>query len=280
MTNHLFSEAGFGLGLRSDHYQDILNQPTLIDWFEIISEDFMTEDGSHTPYLDDIKEKYPIAMHGVSLSIGSCDPLNIDYLKKLKQLIHRINPLWVSDHLCWTGINGVNIHDLMPLPFTKACLSHVVNRIKAVQDYLNRPILLENVSSYVSYHDSEMTEWEFLSEVALQSDSYILLDVNNVYVSAFNHGFDPNHYLNYLPKDRVKQFHLAGHDHCGTHIIDTHDHPIVSDVWQLYKTAVACFPKAATLIERDGNIPPLAELIKELEYAKSIHSNIVAEQTV
>ncbi len=261
--------AGFGIGLRPSHYQDIVETKPPVDWFEIISEDFMIDGGSPLFYLDQIRMNYPMAMHGVSLSIGSCDPLDFDYLTKLKQLIHRVEPLWVSDHLCWTGVNGVNIHDLMPLPYTEECINHVVDRVKKVQDYLGQQILIENVSSYVSYRASEMEEWEFLSEISDRADCFILLDVNNIFVNAFNHQFNPCDYLNALSAGRIKQFHLAGHHHCTTHIIDTHDAPIIDNVWDLYGEAVQRFSSAATLIERDANIPPVPELIKEMEVARA-----------
>lgn len=265
------SFAGFGIGLRPNHYQDIVDTRPLVDWFEIISEDFMIDGGSPLYYLDQIRAQYPMAMHGVSLSIGSCDPLDQDYLQKLKLLADRIEPMWVSDHLCWTGVNGVNMHDLMPLPYTQECIDHVVQRVQQVQDYLNQQILLENVSSYVDYRQSEMTEWEFLTAIAEKADCLILLDINNVFVNAFNHQFNSIDYLNHLPKNRVKQFHLAGHDHCQTHIIDTHSRSIINSVWDLYEEAVKRFGAVATLVERDANIPSIPELLTELDQAKMIY---------
>jgi uncharacterized protein (UPF0276 family) len=269
VTSHEF--AGFGIGLRPQHYQDIIDTRPVIDWFEIISEDFLVDGGSPLYYLDQIRPHYPIAMHGVSLSIGSCDPLDQDYLQRLKQLMLRVDPLWVSDHLCWTGVNGVNIHDLMPLPYTQEAIDHVVQRVTQVQDYLGRQLLLENVSSYVDYRQSEMTEWEFLTAIANKADCLILLDINNVYVNAFNHQFNALTYLDHLPKHRIKQFHLAGHENCQTHIIDTHDHPIIDPVWALYAEAVKRYGSVATLIERDANIPTLPELLLEAEQAKNIY---------
>lgn len=277
MQDSLFT--GFGIGLRPAHYQTIVDTLPALDWFEIISEDFMLEGGPSLYYLDKIREKYPMAMHGVSLSIGSSDPLDKDYLQRLKTLVNRIEPLWVSDHLCWTGVNGVNIHDLMPLPYTQECITHVVNRIRQVQDYLGQPILLENVSSYVSYRASEMTEWEFLTQVAEQADCFILLDINNIYVNAFNHGFNVKDYLNGVPKKRIRQFHLAGHDNLTTHIVDTHDDSIIDEVWKLYEMALELFGPVATLIERDAKIPSVTELIKELDYAKNIYRTVLCEQT-
>jgi len=272
------SFAGFGMGLRPPHYQTVVDTKPAVDWFEIISEDFLVDGGTPLYYLDKIRQDYPMAMHGVSLSIGSCDPLDMDYLKRLKDLIARVDPLWVSDHLCWTGVNGVNMHDLMPLPYTEESVNHVVERVEEVQNYLDRPILLENVSSYVAYRASEMTEWEFLTQIAEKANCLILLDVNNIYVSAFNHGFDPQEYLDAIPKERVQQFHMAGHDNCGTHIIDTHDETIIPDVWALYERAVKRFGSVATLIERDANIPPVSELLEEVNQAKELYQRCNCEQ--
>ncbi len=264
--------SGFGIGLRPCHYEAVINTKPAVDWFEIISEDFMGEGGPAFYYLDKICERFPVAMHGVSLSIGSCDDLDKDYLNRLKKLSERINPLWISDHLCWTGVNGVNIHDLMPLPHTQESIRHVVTRVKKVQNLLGRKILLENVSSYITYKASEMSEWEFITEVAEKSGCDILLDLNNIYVNAFNHNFDPLTYLHYIPVEKVRQFHIAGHDNCGTHLVDTHDSGIIPSVWDLYAAAVERFPTAATLIERDANIPDLAQLLQELKQAKKIHA--------
>jgi uncharacterized protein len=262
---------GFGLGLRPKHYNDVINtQPPEVDWFEIISEDYLVEGGNPLHYLFKVREHYPIAMHGVSLSIGSCDPLDYDYLKQLKSLAEKLEPAWISDHFCWTGINGNNLHDLMPLPYTEEALIHLVDRIKQVQDYLGRRILLENPSSYVTYTDTCMSEQEFIRETAKRADCLLLLDVNNVYVSSFNHNFDPIEYLNTIPIDRVQQFHMAGHLNNGTHIIDTHDHPIISEVWELFAYAAKHFGRVSAMIERDDNIPPLPELIAELNILKDI----------
>jgi uncharacterized protein (UPF0276 family) len=211
-----------------------------------------------------------VVLHGVSLSIGSSDPLDETYLQSLKQLAQRIEPAWISDHLCWTGVAGKNLHDLMPLPYTEEAIEHVAGRVRQVQDFLGRRILLENVSSYVEFRQSCMSEWEFLTEVCRRADCLILLDVNNIYVSAFNHGFDALDYLNGIPVDRVRQMHLAGHDHCGTHIIDTHDAAIVDPVWSLYKAALRRFGVVSTMIERDDHIPPLTELLLELDQARRI----------
>lgn len=261
---------GFGLGLRTEHFNTILETLPDVDWFEIISENFMISGGKPLYYLNKIKEHYPIVAHGVSLSIGSADPLNWDYLKDLKKLIHDISPAWVSDHLCWTGVNGINTHDLLPLPYTEEALKHVVNRVKTVQDFLERTILLENVSSYIHFKESHLTEWDFLSQVAEQANCLILLDINNIYVSAFNHGFDPHTYLNAIPVERVQQFHLAGHTQNQDYIIDTHDANIIDPVWDLYAAAVQRFGLTSTLIERDDKIPFFSDLLKELEHAQKI----------
>lgn len=261
---------GFGLGLRTDHYSHILDTSPPVDWFEIISENYFVKGGKPLYFLDQIRERYPLAMHGVSLSIGSTDPLNWDYLKELKNLTRRVNPVWVSDHLCWTGVNGLNMHDLLPLPYTEETIQHVVSRVKEVQDYLGQAILLENVSSYVTFISSEMTEWEFLKTIAIEADCKILLDINNIYVSAFNHGFDALDYIKGVPKERVQQFHLAGHSNYGDHIVDTHDAPVIDPVWDLYREALKQFGPVATMIERDDNIPPFEELYAELLQAKNI----------
>ncbi len=263
---------GFGLGLRTVHYEEILGGTPAVDWFEAVTENYLVPGGKPVHMLQRIRERYPVVLHGVSLSIGSTDELNMDYLRDLKALVQRIEPAWVSDHLCWTGVNGRNLHDLMPLPYTAEAVRHVADRVARVQDFLGRRILLENVSSYMTYASSEMDEWEFLAAIAKQSDCDILLDINNIYVSAFNHGFDPVTYLERIPANRVRQFHLAGHEHCGDHIIDTHDAPVIPEVWSLYSAAVRRFGPVATMIERDANIPPLAELVTELDQARALGS--------
>lgn len=264
---------GYGLGLRKEHYETVLTERPKVDWFEIVSENYMVDGGKPLDYLTRIREHYPMVMHGVSMSIGSTEPLNFSYLKQLKSLIKRVEPEWISDHLCWTGVNGLNLHDLMPLPYTEEAIQHVAERVSQVQDYLGRQMLLENVSSYVSYSDSTMTEWEFLREVAERADCLILLDLNNIYVSAYNHNFDPYTYLTAMPSERVHQFHLAGHTHENNLIIDTHDQPIADPVFDLYAAAVERFGRVSTMIERDDNIPPLPELLDELEQVKNIAEN-------
>lgn len=264
---------GYGLGLRKEHYETVLTERPKVDWFEIVSENYMVDGGKPLDYLTRIREHYPMVMHGVSMSIGSTEPLNFDYLKQLKELIKRVEPEWISDHLCWTGVNGLNLHDLMPLPYTEEAIQHVAERVSQVQDYLGQQILLENVSSYVSYTDSVMSEWEFFREVTERADCKILLDINNIYVSAYNHNFDPFTYLTAMPSERVYQFHLAGHTHENNLIIDTHDHPIADPVFDLYAAAVEHFGRVSTMIERDDNIPPLQELLDELEHVKNIAEN-------
>jgi uncharacterized protein (UPF0276 family) len=270
---------GFGLGLRPAHYEDVLDGPSRVDWFEILSENYMVPGGKPLHYLDRVRADYPLVMHGVSLSIGSTDPLNQDYLRALKQLADRVQPAWISDHLCWTGVAGKNMHDLLPLPYDQETLAHVVARVRQVQDFLGRRILVENVSSYLTYKRSDMTEWDFLREVCERADCLILLDVNNIYVSSVNHGFDPIEYLDAVPAERVQQFHLAGHRNLETHIIDTHDEPVVDPVWDLYAAALRCFGPVSTMIERDDNIPPLEELVAELDHARAIAGRVLATRT-
>ena len=261
---------GYGLGLRSKHYQYILDYKPSVDWFEIMTEDYIGVSGRPRHFLDQIRQDYPIVMHGVSLSIGSIDPLNKEYLTQFKQLIKQFEPKWVSDHLCWTGINGLNTHDLLPLPYTEESLKHVIERVKQVQDFLGQQILLENPSTYIEFSDSQLTEWDFMRELAIQADCLILLDVNNIYVSAFNHNFNAEDYLQAIPVERVGQFHLAGHENYESHIIDTHNQPVADPVWNLFGKAVQRFGDVSTMIERDDNIPEFAELFAELQYAKMI----------
>ncbi len=269
---------GFGLGLRTTHYEAILENKPAVDWFEIISENYMVPGGRPLANLTRIRCDYPMVMHGVSLSIGSSDPLNTDYLRDLKALAQRIEPEWISDHLCWTGVAGKNLHDLMPLPYTEETVAHVAARVRQVQDVLGRQILLENVSSYVTFKQSDMSEWDFLRTIAEQADCHILLDINNIFVSAFNHGFDPATYISGIPIERVRQFHLAGHENNGDIIIDTHDAPVIDPVWDLYAKAVKRFGPISTMIERDDHIPPLEELLLELDHARGIASEIMQEQ--
>jgi uncharacterized protein (UPF0276 family) len=261
---------GYGLGLRRQHYDDVLDTRPDVDWFEVISENYMVQGGKPLHYLSKIRELYPIVMHGVSLSIGSTEPLDYGYLKQLKNLIEQVEPIWLSDHLCWTGVDKLNMHDLLPLPYTEETIEHVVDRVVRVQDYLGQRILLENVSSFISYSESQLSEWDFLCEVAQRADSLILLDINNIYVSAFNHSFDPSTYLKAMPAERIYQIHLAGHTREENLIIDTHDHPIADPVYDLYAKAVERFGRVSTMIERDDNIPPLTDLLQELEHVRRI----------
>lgn len=261
---------GFGLGLRTDHFQEVLDTKPNVDWFEVISENFMVDGGKPKYFLHAIREHYPIVMHGVSLSIGSTDPLDMDYLRKLKVLINEVQPEWVSDHLCWTGAHQTNTHDLLPLPYNEEAINHLVERIQRVQDFLGRQILMENVSSYLTYHNSEITEWEFYNEVINRADCLALLDINNIYVSARNHNFSSQDYLAGMNKNRIRQFHLAGHTDYGDYVIDTHDHDVADPVWQLYQDALKQFGRVSTMIERDDNIPPLKDLLAELSIARDI----------
>jgi uncharacterized protein len=271
---------GFGLGLRPVHYPEIFDGEPRIDWCEAISENYMVPGGRPLHALMRVRERWPVVLHGVSLSIGSTDPLDLDYLERLKALAEKVEPAWISDHLCWTGVSGINMHDLFPLPYTEEALNHVVQRIEQVQERLGRRILIENVSSYVTFAHSAMSEWEFLAEVARRADCELLLDVNNIYVSAFNHEFDPSTYLDGVPAERVRQIHLAGHEHNGTYIIDTHDHPVVDDVWALYAEAIRRFGPVATMIERDDHIPPLAELESELDRARDVAAEALTSRRV
>ena len=266
----LLPNLGFGLGLRTDHYDAVLESEPAVDWFEAISENYLAPGGKPLHYLDRIRERYPVVLHGVSMSIGSTDPLDMDYLRQLKNLARRVEPAWISDHLCWTGIAGNNLHDLMPLPYTEEAIDHVAGRIGQVQEFLGRRILIENVSSYVTFRQSAMLECEFVAEIARRADCLLLLDVNNIYVSAFNHQFDALSYLDAIPAERVRQIHLAGHENCGTHIVDTHDADVIEPVWALYAEAIRRFGPVSTMIERDDHIPPLEGLVAELGRARTI----------
>ena len=265
---------GFGLGLRTEHYNAILETKPKVDWFEALSENYMIPGGRPLDFLDKIRADYPMVMHGVSLSIGSTAEVDKDYLRDLKKLADRIQPAWISDHLCWTGVHGQNMHDLLPLPYTEETAKHVAERVKIVQDYLGRQILLENVSSYASYVDSSMTEWEFISEIAERADCLLLLDVNNIYVSSYNHQFDAKAFIDGVPAKRVQQIHLAGHQNNGDYIIDTHDAPVIDPVWDLYDYAISRFGAVSTMIERDDKIPELEVLVEELEIARTIYANM------
>jgi uncharacterized protein (UPF0276 family) len=272
---------GDGVGLRDVHFRHLLDTPPGdwgVDWFEVISENFIDHHGFAAHVLEVAAAHRPIVMHGVSLSIGSTEPLDRAYLGKLKALAERVRPAWISDHLCWTGVNGQSSHDLLPLPLTGACLAHVADRVRAVQDLLGRPLVLENPSTYLEFRASEIPEWEFLGLLAEATGCGLLLDVNNVYVSATNHGFDPQAYIDAVPADRVVQVHLAGHRDRGTHLLDTHDQPVHPAVWPLYARAVAGIPGGvSTLLEWDAHIPPYAELLAELAKARRVRDGLSPE---
>lgn len=261
---------GLGVGLRTAHFAHILEHWPAVDWFEIISENFIDSQGRPRRVLDQVAERYPVVMHGVSLSIGSTDPLDFDYLARLKRLADAIKPRWISDHLCWTGVLGLNAHDLLPLPLNEETLAHVVARIRTVQEFLERPLVLENPSSYVTFAASTISEWEFLGRMAEEADCGLLLDVNNVYVSSVNHDFDPVEYIDRVPHERIVQCHLAGHTNCETHLIDTHDSHVIDPVWQLYRRAHALTGGMSTLLEWDARIPEFpvvhAEVLKARRY--------------
>ncbi|MDQ3918889.1 MAG: DUF692 domain-containing protein [Acidobacteriota bacterium] len=262
------SNPGLGLGLRSKHFDYILENHPEVDWFEVISENFMDSGGRPRQVLRRIAERYPVVMHGVSLSIGSTDPLDFEYLRGLKNLAQEIKPLWVSDHLCWTGVGGINTHDLLPVPLTEESLKHVCRRVKQVQDFLERPFVFENPSTYLTFKQSTIAEWDFLRHMTEETGCLLLLDVNNVYVSAFNNDFDPADYVRKIPHERVVQMHLAGHQHCGDYIIDTHDGRVAEDVWHLFTLAWQLTGGAATLLEWDSRIPDFADYHAELLKAK------------
>jgi len=270
-----FPSLGFGLGLRADHYDALLEPQPRIDWLEALSENYLVPGGKPLDWLRRMRERYPVVLHGVSLSIGSHDPLDLDYLTALKKLADSIEPAWMSDHLCWTGAHGRNLHDLLPLPYTEEAIAHVSDRVREVQDFLGRRIALENVSSYAEFKASTLSEWEFLAAIAERADCLILLDVNNIHVSAHNHGFDAREYLAGIPPRRVQQFHIAGHTFQNNLIIDTHDQPVSDPVWDLYADAVRRFGAVSTMIERDDNIPPLSELVAELDHARAIAEPIL-----
>lgn len=267
---------GLGIGLRTVHFAHILNEWPEVDWFEIISENFMDCGGRPRYILDQIAERYPIVMHGVSMSIGSTDRLDIDYLQKLKQLASDVKAHWVSDHVCWTGVASQNTHDLLPVPYNEETLKHLAARVRIVEDLLERPLVLENPSTYVTFRDSTMTEWEFLKYLTEETNCQLLLDVNNVYVSSVNHDFEPKEYLDAIPVDRVVQFHLAGHTDMGTHCIDTHDGKVVDPVWELYRYAHQRGVRASTLLEWDAGIPEFdvvhAEVLKARKYMNDAYA--------
>ncbi len=272
---------GFGVGLRTEHYAAFeSNTQTRVDWLEILSENYMVPGGAPLWHLDRIRRDYSLVMHGVSLNIGGTDPLNMDYLRDLKALAQRVQPGWVSDHLCWTGTRGFNMHDLMPLPYTQETLLHVSERIQRVQDFLGRRLVIENPSTYVAFAADQIPEWEFIAELLRHADCELLLDVNNVYVSSVNHGFDAQQYIDAIPAARVRQIHLAGHETQDGYLIDTHDHPVCDVVWQLYGYTLRRCGSVPTMIERDDNIPELHELLDELDIARKVHAGALESAPV
>ncbi len=279
MKDIYFPNLGVGLGLRTQHYSSVAQSSPFIKWFEVLSENYMGINGSGggrpLKVLESVRKNYEVVLHGVSLSIGSTDELNFDYLNKLKKLSQDIQPRWISDHLCWTGVNSENLHDLLPLPATQETLEHLTTRIQRVQDFLGRRILLENVSSYITFKHSEMTEWEFLGEVSEGADCGLLLDVNNIYVNSVNHEFDPHTYLKSLPKNRIGQIHLAGHSRQGELLVDTHDGPVCDEVWDLLRLSAKLFGPVSTMVEWDAKIPDYRQL--EAEALKAVQ--IIKEET-
>jgi len=268
---------GHGIGLRTKHFSDLLEQGRRAEWFEVITENFLNVGGRPRAVLEAVRRDRPVVLHGVSLSVGSVDPLDTGYLRDVRALADAVEPAWVSDHLCWGTFGRHNAHDLLPLPFTEESLAHVVSRVSEVQERLGRRILLENVSSYLTYASSTLAEWEFLAEVARRADCLILLDVNNVHVSATNHGFDPAEYFRGTPVDRVAQLHLAGHQDLGTHLLDTHDAAVPDPVWKLYRDVVRRFGRVSTLVEWDDHIPPLDEVLAEAEKARAFETDVLEE---
>lgn len=261
---------GLGVGLRNQHFNHLMRHEPAVEWFEIISENFIDNHGYARRVLERVRSLRPVVMHGVSLSVGSTDPLGREYLKGLKALAEFVRPAWVSDHLCWTGVAGVNTHDLLPMPLNEESLRHVARRVRQVQDFLERPLVLENPSTYLEFKESTIPEWEFLSELVRETGCGLLLDVNNVYVSAHNHGFDPEQYLRSVPHESVVQIHLAGPTDCGRYLVDTHDQPVPARVWELYRLAQELTGGVSTLLEWDANIPDFPELVAELRKAEAV----------
>jgi uncharacterized protein (UPF0276 family) len=263
-------DLGLGVGLRSAHFAYLEEHEPDVDWFEAVTENFMDSAGRPRRLLDRIAARYPVVVHGVSLSIGSTDPLDFEYLRRVRRLADDIGARWVSDHVCWTGVAGINTHELLPIPFTEETLAHVVDRIRIVQDLLERPLVLENPTTYVTFTRSTLSEWEFLARMAQDADCGLLIDINNVYVSAANHGFDPVGYMKALPHERIVQMHLAGHDDVGTHLLDTHDRPVATPVWELYREAIELTGPVSTLLEWDDRLPRFedvhAEVLRAREY--------------
>jgi uncharacterized protein (UPF0276 family) len=269
-------DLGIGVGLRIQHYPYIFERWPAVDWFEIISENFMVPGGRPVANLERAMSRYRLVQHGVSLSIGGTEPLDFDYLRRLKELVRKVGTPWVSDHLCWTGAHGVNLHDLLPLPYTEEAVRHVAARARTVQDFLEVPFAIENVSSYLTYTSSAMSEWAFLSAVVEEADCGLLLDVNNIYVSSYNHGLDAEAYVDGVPHRRVVQIHLAGHTNCGKYIIDTHSDHVIDAVWGLYRRALQRTGPVSTLIEWDDDIPPFETLLAEVDKARAIRDEVTS----
>ncbi len=282
MKQKLFKNYGIGVGIRSPHVMQFLNEvPKSIEWGEVVSENYMNWQSGLKPKafsnLEKMREKLPVALHGVSMNIGSADPIDADYLKRLKELANSIEPIWISDHLCWTGVDGENIHDLIPVPFTKENLKYLSDKILKIQDFLGQRILIENVSSYFEYTNAEMTEWQFIKELTEKADCGILLDINNIYVSSINHSFNPIDFLKSIPLERVGQIHLAGHSVKDGYLIDTHDQPVCEEVWKLFQWTEQNLGFFTSMIERDGNIPDWRELEKEILRAHEIRNGVKSE---
>ena len=265
---------GCGIGLRHGHIDEILENKPTIPWLEALSDNYLRQGSVHQDYLFEVASHYPVLLHGVGLSIGATDPLNRDYLNQLKNLADQIDPPWVSDHLCWSSVHGLATHDLIPLPYTQSTIDHVASRIREAQDFLGRELVIENVSSYLQYQDSTMPEWAFISEVVEAADCGMLLDVNNVYVSASNHNFSAEEYLAAIPASRVRQLHLGGHDDRGTHLLDTHGYPVSEPVWSLFEKALKKLGPVPTLVEWDNNLPSLDVLLAEMDKAQRIARNV------
>jgi len=271
----VFPHLGHGIGLRTQHFPRVLDGTARADWFEAISENFMIRGGRPLAVLERARASVPVALHGVSLSIGASDSLNDAYLRELRALVDRFEPAIVSDHLCWGSFGGHYAHDLLPLPYTEEAVAHVAARVREVQDRLGRRILVENVSSYLGFTHSTMPEWEFLTAIATEADCGILLDVNNVYVSGVNHGFSPEEYLDAVPAERVGQIHLAGHSDRGTHLLDTHDRRVIPAVWELYRRVVGRLGRVSTLVEWDEHVPELGEVLAEAEAARAVEAEVL-----
>jgi uncharacterized protein len=280
MNRSEFPFLGFGVGLRRPHYGHVIDAHSSVDWFEVVSENFMVPGGRPLAVLEKVRARYPIVLHGVSMSLGSVDPLDEEYLRRLRDLARRFEPAWISDHLCWTGIGGKHLHDLLPLPQTEEAVFWVSRRIQQVQEKLERTIAIENVSSYLTFAHSTLTEWEFLNAIAEEADCGILLDINNVFVSAFNHGFDAEHYIESVSTKRVVQYHLAGHSNQGAYLLDTHDHPVAPEVWSLYRKAARRFGKVSALVEWDDNIPEFPTLEATAAEARSRYGSATSQGSV